>query len=118
MQKILIIDNDELLLERLMNLFEKNNYITAGLNHGEANIKTVELFNPAIILIDIFQIIDGKRLPLKLKSNERTQAIKIILHSHYHLRKEDYDHFGCDDFIAKSVNEETLLVKIRMLLNH
>ncbi|HRH50154.1 MAG TPA: response regulator [Panacibacter sp.] len=115
MNRILVVDDDAEQLFLLQTLLEKNGYQVATLGRASVATKVVEAFSPQVILLDIKLVeLDGRDICMELKKNNKTKHIKIILYSGYNITKDEYELYGADDFISKSVNPKDLLKKIEV----
>ena len=118
MSRILIIDDEEDVLVPLSTLLQKKGYQVATISRGSIAFKTVDVFKPDIILLDVkLHDFDGRDICWQLKENNKTKHIKILLCSAYVTKKEEYKEYGADDFISKPFVFKDLLKKINMHLN-
>ena len=53
MKKILLIDDDELVIYALKRYLEKNEFQVVGLNSGKEILEKIEKINPDIVITDI-----------------------------------------------------------------
>lgn len=76
--KVLILDDDEIMLAILADLLSDLVEYRC-LQNGAELLKTVELYQPDLILLDVHMPnIDGLTLCRALKDNEKTQGIPVI----------------------------------------
>src|SRR5690242_6095788 len=114
MHRILIIDDEEDALIPLKNLLEKEGFEVATLSRGGTTFKTVEVFKPDVMLLDIkLSEHDGRDICYELKSNKKTKNIKIILCSAHVLGENGFLDYGADDFMSKPFKLQALVKKIR-----
>lgn len=80
MAKILLVDDDELMVKMYQGKFVDDGYDVEVATNGEQGlIKTLE-FKPDLVLLDIMMPeIDGLQVLKKLKENEETKKIPVIL---------------------------------------
>ncbi len=116
MKKILVIDDDELILEWLQQLLEPRGFSIATLQQNEGSLTIIELFKPDIILLDFYiGETTSFELAKTVKLTPATANIKIIFISvNGELRKSFREFFG-DDFIEKPLEIPQLLQKIDRL---
>jgi DNA-binding response OmpR family regulator len=113
MHRILIIDDEEDVLVPLKNLLEREGFEVATLSRGGTTFKTVDVFKPDVMLLDIkLSEHDGRDICYELKSNNKTKNIKIILCSAHVLGENGYVDYGADDFISKPFKIQSLVKKI------
>lgn len=110
-QKLLLVDDEprnlRILVEMLSDDFELE---TA--DSGADMLEKVEAFNPEVILLDVMlPDTDGFELTKKLKSDEVTNHIKVILVSG-HAGQEAKDkgtNAGADSYVVKPFMENDIL---------
>jgi two-component system alkaline phosphatase synthesis response regulator PhoP len=119
-KKILIIDDERIILESLRIFIKNSGYDVHLATDGISGFEMVEKEKPDLILIDILLPgLNGVALCEKLRISELSQHIPIILmtgvYKDVNLRM--YVHKGlANDFIEKPFNENELLIKIDRLL--
>ncbi|MEP6774019.1 MAG: response regulator [Chloroflexota bacterium] len=116
--KILVIDDDEAILDALDAVLQDEGYQTdVSTKDGEYVDYVLQRELPDLIILDILLSgHDGRDICKKIKNDERTSHIPIILMS-AHIRGEDAAHqAGADAFLAKPFDINELLDKIARLL--
>ena len=117
MPRILIIDDEEDVLIPLRGLLQKNGFEVATLSRAATAFKTVDVFKPDVILLDIkLADFDGRDICFELKSNRKTKRVKILLCSAHITQKDEYKEYGADDFIGKPFEMKELINKINLHL--
>jgi len=115
MTRILIIDDEEDVLVPLAALLQKKGYQVATISRGSIALKTVDVFKPDIILLDVkLDDFDGRDICWQLKAGNKTKHIKILLCSAYVSKKDEYKEYGADDFLGKPFSFKDLLKKITL----
>jgi two-component system response regulator VicR len=80
MKKILIIEDDRDLVEVIDMHLKKEGYVTEKVYDGEEALKKIDEFLPDLIILDVMlPKMDGAILNAKLKSNEKTKDVPIIV---------------------------------------
>ena len=116
MQKILIIEDDELISNELKNLLDSNNYNGIILNDFKNTLNEILDIKPDLILLDInIPYMNGEIL---LKNLRETSNIPVIMVTS---RNSDIDEalsitYGADDYITKPYNPNILLLRIGAVL--
>ncbi|MDQ3076618.1 MAG: response regulator [bacterium] len=108
LKKILIIDDDPVLVQGIQTVFELENYEVECMTHGNRAFKLIAATHPDLIVLDIkLKEQDGRDIVRQIKTHETTVDIPIILISGVDDIKESALKSGANDFIAKpfSVNE-------------
>jgi CheY-like chemotaxis protein len=116
--KILVIDDDLGILEALDMLLQEEGYRTeVSTKNGEYVERSIEREPPDLIILDILLSgHDGREICKRLKSDERTRHIPVMLIS-AHIRAElSAIEAGADAFLAKPFDISDLLDKVAELL--
>lgn len=117
MARILIIDDEEDILVPLRSILQKKGFEVATLSRASTAFKTVDVFKPDIIVLDIkLAEHDGRDICFQLKANNRTKRVKILLCSGFITDEEELMEYGADGFIEKPVKIDELVAKINGLL--
>ena len=79
-EKILVVEDDEDILELLEYNLKKEGYETIGVTSGEQAVQEVRNNVPDLIILDLtMPEMDGFTVVEKLKNNEKTRPIPIII---------------------------------------
>jgi CheY-like chemotaxis protein len=118
MKKILVVQDDKLkggvnvqLLEELYEVLTANDGIEA--------LEMARKHTPEIVLMDMsLPVMDGWEATRRFKIDEELRAIPIIALIAYDLRdgEERARGFGCDDYLAKPIDADLLLEKLKSFL--
>jgi signal transduction histidine kinase/ligand-binding sensor domain-containing protein/DNA-binding response OmpR family regulator len=118
-QKILVVEDDDELRMFLRNeLIPDYEVIEAG--NGMQGLDMAFLYNPDLILSDIMMpYMDGLELCKRIKSDERTSHVPVVLLSALHAQDKQIEGLeqGADDYIFKPFNLAILYSRIHNLLN-
>jgi len=119
-KKVLVVDDNEVILKILRHLFESENYLVITAENGLEALKLTSQEKPDLIVTDyLMPEMDGLTLIKKLKSQLATRYIPIIMLT----AKDDIDlevkgiDAGADDYITKPVTPKRLLVRAQRLIN-
>jgi len=116
MQKILIIEDDELISNELKNLLDSNNYSSIILNDFKNPLNEILDIKPDLILLDInIPYMNGEILLKNLRESSNIPVIMVTS------RNSDIDEalsitYGADDYITKPYNPNILLLRIGAVL--
>jgi len=116
-KKILVVEDDTLLLSALDNFLIHEDFLTRMVAKAQEVESEVEEFKPDLILMDIFlDTADGRIICDKLKSNPSTLYIPIILLTG--LSYEEIALFDCqaDAIVGKPYDNRSLLHTINQCL--
>ena len=114
-KKILVVDDDPDILDALQFMLEDAGYRVTTTEKGEyaENLHDTNGGLPDVILLDVLLSgKDGRLICQKLKSQEETKHIPIIMMSAHNNALQSVASVGADDFIAKPFETADLLAKI------
>lgn len=114
-KRILVVDDDPDILEALQFLLEYAGYEVKTTEKGEyaENLRDTNGGLPDLIILDVLLSgKDGRLICQKLKSQEETKLIPIIMISAHPGAKHSVAAVGADDFIAKPFDADDLLEKV------
>ncbi|XOF34816.1 MAG: response regulator [Candidatus Electrothrix sp. YB6] len=117
--KILLIDDDILVLSILRHILEYEKYRVLNAENGKDGLRLAEEEIPDLILLDInLPDIIGFEVCRKLTSQERTRKIPIIFLTATGAEENEYRGFeeGAVDFLRKPVNRAQLCARVRNTL--
>ncbi len=104
-EKILIVEDDKFLRELLSQKLLKESYVIVEAENGEEGVKKTQEEKPSLVLLDlILPGIDGFEVLEKIKSNQETKDIPVIIVSNLGQR-EDIERglrLGASDFLVKA----------------
>jgi signal transduction histidine kinase/DNA-binding response OmpR family regulator len=118
-QKILIVEDDDELRLFLRNELLADFDVIEACN-GMEGLDLAFIYNPDLILSDIMMpYMDGVELCKKIKSDERTSHVPVVLLSALHSQEKQIEGLeqGADDYIFKPFNLAILNSRIHNLLN-
>jgi len=109
MKKILVVDNDRILLNLMRRLLEKEGFQVETAENGLEAIDIIMNYTPDIMFVDlIMPSIDGGRLCKIIRNMDRLKEVKIIVLTAAAAEDGvDPDQLGADAYIAKGPFNET-----------
>lgn len=117
-KRVTVADDDPGILDAVGMMLEMEGYEVNATLNGHS-ILNFEQGLPDIYVLDIWMSgADGRELCKKLKSEERTKNIPVILISASNDLKRSAETAGADDFLAKPFEIDTLLSKIEKALTN
>jgi DNA-binding response OmpR family regulator len=121
MIKLLLVDDDPVLLESLTLAFNTIDYEVKVANNGESALRIIDLYIFDLIILDWkMPKMDGIELTKLLKENENTYEIPIVMltgQTGEEDLKEAFDS-GINDFIKKPFNTIEITSKVNAMINH
>ncbi len=119
-KKILVVDDNPLLLRVLSHLLESENFRVITALDGPEALKIIHKEMPDLIILDIIMPeMDGMEVMSKIKSNLNTRFIPVIILT----SKTDIDdevqglEAGADYYLTKPVSSKKLLAWVKKLLD-
>jgi two-component system, sensor histidine kinase and response regulator len=117
--RILVVDDTPEIRELLQIHLEAAGYHVLTASNGQEALAAVAAQAPDLILLDVMMpVLDGYETCRRLKGNEETAFIPIVILTAYH----DSEHrvhgieLGADDFLSKPFNHLELMTRVRSLL--
>lgn len=112
-KKILAVDDDIFILDALTELLTYSGYEVETTPNGEDVFKIIDKYVPDLILLDIMLAgLDGRDICKKIKTDQGTQNIPVIMISATPAVSQTIKDFGANDFVAKPFDIFQLLNKI------
>ncbi len=118
--KILVVEDEEILLTGLKEELESGGYTVQGASDGVEGIEQAKSFKPELILLDLLMPkMDGMEMLQKLKADAETRDIPVVILTNL----SDYEKIsealslGAMDYLVKANYKlEDLLEKVRTVL--
>ena len=117
MTKVLIIDDDDLIRERLQKLLALEGYTALSANDGETGLAIFDRESPEVILLDIkMPGMDGMKVLERIK--ERSAAAEVIMITGHGETESAVDALrkNAFDYITKPLNFDELVISIQRAL--
>lgn len=116
-KKILIVDDDVMILSSLRRILEMEGYSIQTFPNGKVFLKGFYQ-KPDLILLDKqLADMDGAEICKSLKQNDKTSEIPVILISSVWNLKTVAENAGADDFIEKPFEIPELIKKVAGHIN-
>lgn len=115
LKTVLIVDDEPDMLRYTTSLLKNENYNIIQAEDGKSALEMIYKYGPDLVILDLMiPEIDGLSLCKKLKSDERTRLIKIIILTARIDEKSKLTalKYGVDDFVNKPFNSNELKVII------
>ena len=118
-ENILVVEDEEAIQELVRYNLSREGFMVQEAASGEEALERVHKQAPALILLDLMlPELDGLEVCKRLKMDERTQHIPIIMLT---AKSEDADvvtglELGADDYITKPFSPRVLVARVRALL--
>ena len=118
-QKILVIEDERSLAEVLTYNLTNEGFEVVTASEGQEGLRRAERDLPDLIILDLMlPVVDGLQVCRQLRSNPRTQQIRILMLT---ARSEELDEIvgftmGADDYVTKPFKLKALIQRIKALL--
>jgi len=114
---ILIVDDDQSSSAKTKAFLEGKGYEVIYALDGEAALTVLETNIPELILLDIIMPrIDGFTIARRIRFEERTKRVPIIVCSAQEEMKDLFAIEGIKDYVLKPIDNEVLLSLVRKYL--
>jgi DNA-binding response OmpR family regulator len=116
-KKILVVDDEPDILEFLQVILQEEGYIVVATDKG-VFVETLHNGSlPDLIILDVLLSgKDGREIARRLKSQEETRHIPLIMFSAHPGAESTARAAGADDFLAKPFEIDELLSKISLYI--
>jgi DNA-binding response OmpR family regulator len=118
MKKILVLDDDKDILEIISFILTEFGYEVRTRSGGETIFEDIKAYQPDLLLMDVMLAgLDGRVICRRIKENELTRFLPVILISGTHDLSESMNAFGApNDYIAKPYDMTLLLNRVKKQL--
>jgi len=114
---ILVVERNPIVQRLEKYFFEQAGYAVEFAADGEAALAQARELRPGILVTEILvPKLDGLSLCHALKSDEKTQDIRVLVFSHLHAEDRARE-AGADAFLVKPLDEERLIDTVAALVS-
>jgi DNA-binding response OmpR family regulator len=115
--KVLIVDDEKDVRDLLQSFLNATGYQVIMASSGEEAIKLAKSESPNAILLDVkMPGIDGVETCRRLRAEEQTRFIPVIIVTAFGTTEKEATDAGADDLINKPFNLTDLAVRVKSLL--
>jgi CheY-like chemotaxis protein len=114
MKKILVVEDVDFNRDLIVQILEDKYQVIEAVN-GKEGIEIAQREKPDLILMDLsLPIMDGWEATRRLKANPDLRLIPVIALTAHAMKGDEEKALaaGCDDYLAKPINEDELIAKI------
>jgi len=119
MKKILVVEDVDFNRDLIVQLLEDRYLVIEAVN-GKEGIEIAQREKPDLILMDLsLPIMDGWEATRRLKANADLRSIPVIALTAHAMKGDEEKALaaGCDDYLAKPIDEDELMEKIAGFLD-
>lgn len=107
-KKILVVDDDVVILDVIKTILEDKGYIVEALSDAKFVLEAIKQNPPAMIILDVWLGgTSGKKVARLIKKN--TDAIPVVMISATHNLRQIAGEAGADDYLPKPFDISDLL---------
>jgi two-component system alkaline phosphatase synthesis response regulator PhoP len=115
--RVLVVDDEEQLRELLSEFLRERGYDVALAASGEEALEVTERWNPQVILLDVrMPDLDGIEVCVRLRGNEKTRSIPVIVATAFEDTAVDAFDAGADDFVSKPFQLTEIALRVGAML--
>jgi CheY-like chemotaxis protein len=116
-KKILVVDDEVELVELVKLRLEANGYEVVMANSGLEGLSKASSESPNLIVLDIGMAeMDGYTVLQKLKEDEKTKDIPVIMLTAYAKMQSLFEMEGISDYIVKPFDPQDFLARVDKVL--
>ena len=116
-EKILVVDDEKEIRDLLSIYLMEDGYKVIAASNGQDAISLAQAEHPQVILMDVkMPGIDGVETCKRLKEQEGTKSIPIIMVTAYQDRDVEAYLEGADDFVNKPFDKTEITFRVRSML--
>src|SRR6516225_5518773 len=118
--KILIAEDDLLMLETIKAQLKKDDYTVLGTNDGREALQALESFKPDLIITDILMPYTSGLELIGILRSEQDNKVPILVLSALDEEATVLEAFsmGANDFLSKPFKPAELTIRVKRLLNN
>ncbi|HMB74826.1 MAG TPA: response regulator transcription factor [Kiloniellaceae bacterium] len=119
MPRILVVEDDDMIRERLLKALKYEGYEVAGAENGAVALRLMEQFQPDLVIADVLMPdVGGFDFVSVLRSKADTRVVPIIIVTALseRLSQREFMELGVDDYLTKPFHIEELLRAVRTQL--
>lgn len=119
-ESVLIVEDDADMMEYISETLQNNGYEVLLAKDGQEGFQLATKLVPNLVLSDLMMpVMDGLELTVKIKEDERTSHIPIILLTAKNELQSKLEGLktGADDYLTKPFSSDELLIRIKNLID-
>ena len=116
-KKILVVDDEVMLVEFIKIRLEDKGYSVTISNDGFEGLLKAEEVRPDLIILDIsMEPMDGYTMFKKIRQNEKIKDTRVIMLTASGKKREMFEAEGISDYITKPFDAEDFLSRVEKVL--
>lgn len=115
--KILVVDDEKTIRVLIRKILENEQYEVIESTNGYEAVESAKKENPDVILLDMkMPVMDGIETCRRLRADEKTKNIPILVITALGETKMEAIKAGVDDFINKPFDTEEVIIRVKSML--
>jgi len=116
-KKILVVEDEVILVEFIKMRLEANGYSVTTANDGFDGLLRAKEVRPDLIILDIsMERMDGYTMLKKIRQNEEIKDTRVIMLTASGKKREMFEAEGISDYITKPFDAEDFLSRVEKVL--
>ncbi len=118
-QPIVVLEDEKQISTLILYKLKKSGFEVHHATNGVDGLKLINEVKPSLVILDVMMpIMNGHEVVIKLKENEETRSIPILMLSALSNRQDVIRglQLGADDYLTKPFSPQELIVRINKLL--
>ncbi|MDD4953512.1 MAG: response regulator [Candidatus Omnitrophica bacterium] len=117
MEKILVADDDAEIQDIVRTILTREGYEVVSARDGKEAIELAKTTMPDLVILDyLMPFLNGVEVCKKLKEDDLTKSIPIVMITAYPQEKENGLSAGAMDFFTKPIEKVDLLLRVKSIL--
>jgi DNA-binding response OmpR family regulator len=113
---VLMIDDNDLLLEYLTDLFDKHGLVSHTLNDSTKAVETMIQIMPKIVILDLMMPqLDGFTILKRMRENKSLASIPVIIYTgkYYPIDEKKAKSLGANSYLVKPLKGSLLVEEVK-----
>jgi two-component system alkaline phosphatase synthesis response regulator PhoP len=116
-KKILVVDDEAMLVNMITMRLEANGYDVSGATDGLEGLSKAGLIRPDLIILDInMPGMDGYTMLKEIRRNDQMKDTQVIMLTASGKKRELFEKEGISDYITKPFDTEDFLLRVDAVL--
>ena len=112
-KKILVVDDEVMLVDLIAIRLEANGYDVACAHDGFEGLSKAQQIRPDLIILDINMVgMDGYTMLKEVRKNDQIKNTKVIMLTASGKKRELFEKEGISDYITKPFDTEDFLTRV------
>jgi CheY-like chemotaxis protein len=120
MAKILVVDDEPDIVRVVVKILEARGHEVSTASDGPAALAAVQADRPDVVVLDLnLPHMDGFEVCKRLKQDEQTKSIPVVMMTAAYVRVEDAERgtlVGADEYVTKPFLREVLIHNVERLI--